>query len=112
MTLKKHINDLQRILDLIERKATGTPKQLAKKLGVSKRTVVRMIGELRDKDHKIEFQRNKMSYTFTDRDEDAENNKSHIDLSENEESVNGPIRNRLTNNVTRKVERVKEKIRL
>ena len=46
---------LKYILYLIERKRTGTPRELAKKLSVSKRTAKRMIETLRLKGENITY---------------------------------------------------------
>ena len=55
---------LNHILFLVEKRQTGTPSELADKLGVSKRTVKRMIRVLRLKRKNIEYSRTIRSYKF------------------------------------------------
>jgi predicted DNA-binding transcriptional regulator YafY len=47
MPLEKIIADLQRLDELTRRRQTGTPKELAKKFGISSRTLYRRIEFLR-----------------------------------------------------------------
>jgi len=47
MTIAKHINLLERLDDLIRKKATGTPDDLAKRLNVSTRTVYNYLHDMR-----------------------------------------------------------------
>lgn len=47
MRLDEKLKQLRRLDDLIRRKATGTPDQLATKLEVSRRTVFRLIEYLK-----------------------------------------------------------------
>jgi hypothetical protein len=56
---------LQRLAYLIQRKSTGSPQQLADKLGVSVRTVDNLINALRNfTDVEIEYCRERCSYCF------------------------------------------------
>ena len=48
MQLEEKLKRLRRLDDLIRRKATGSPDQLAYKLDVSRRTVFRLIDFLRN----------------------------------------------------------------
>lgn len=57
---------LKYILYLIKRKRTGTPKQLARKIGVSERTIKRMISVLRQKGEKIIYSYTYESYKFSE----------------------------------------------
>lgn len=60
------INERMEYLDeLINRQATGTPKELAAKLGLSERTVYRYIRHYIDKGYKIQFCRYKKSYKIS-----------------------------------------------
>jgi hypothetical protein len=56
---------LQRLAHLIQRKSTGSPQQLADKLGVSVRTVDNLLNVLRNfTDVEIEYCRERCSYYF------------------------------------------------
>ena len=46
MVLRRHINRLQQLDQLIRMKATGTPAQLAEKLGISERAWYKIKDEL------------------------------------------------------------------
>lgn len=59
---QKYQERLQFIQYLAERKSTGTSKILAQKLGVSVRTVKRMIKHLRDNDVDIRFDKTRQTY--------------------------------------------------
>jgi Mn-dependent DtxR family transcriptional regulator len=53
---------LKYILYLVEKKRTGTPKELAEKLGVSESTIKRMVSRLRAEGHNIVYSRLAISY--------------------------------------------------
>ncbi|KFD40293.1 hypothetical protein AT05_01375 [Schleiferia thermophila str. Yellowstone] len=53
---------LDYIVQLAKTSSTGTPESLATKLGVSKRTIKRMIFVLREKGIPIKYNRNLMTY--------------------------------------------------
>lgn len=53
---------LDYIVQLAERSRTGTPENLATKLGVSKRTIKRMVYVLREKGIPIKYNRDLMTY--------------------------------------------------
>ncbi|MCB0735969.1 MAG: HTH domain-containing protein [Bacteroidetes bacterium] len=55
---------LQRILELVKFKRTGTPKALAQKLNVSERTLRRMIAHLKEEGIAIRYNRSIQSYTI------------------------------------------------
>lgn len=57
---------LDRIDRLIQRRQTGSPKELSERLNVSKRTVYRLIEELRVLGLSIEFDRVVNSYVYQD----------------------------------------------
>lgn len=58
---------LEYILYLIKRKRTGTPMQLANKLGVSERTIKRMISVLRQKGEEIIYSYTHQSYKLLEK---------------------------------------------
>ena len=51
---------------LVERKQAGTPQNLAKKLCISERTVLRMVQQLRDHGYPIVYNRFRCSYEVKD----------------------------------------------
>ncbi|WP_173074120.1 HTH domain-containing protein [Tenuifilum thalassicum] len=59
-------NELERIDRLIRLKATGSPKELADKLGVSERHVYRIINQLKEIDCPIYFDKDRCSYCYRD----------------------------------------------
>jgi transcriptional antiterminator len=64
----KYIERIERIESLIDRKATGNPRELANSLGVSERTVYRIIQDLISyKNIKIEYSYPYNSYVFSER---------------------------------------------
>lgn len=58
----EYTEKMHRLCDLINRKATGGPKKLAKKLEVSERTVKRFIEQLRDRNFPVIYSRIRESY--------------------------------------------------
>lgn len=54
-----------RVDDLVYRKATGTPAELAEKLGSSERTVYRFINKLKSLDLPIAYSRQRKTYYYT-----------------------------------------------
>ena len=64
MKLFEEINLLERLDQLIRLKATGTPYELAKRLDLSEREVYRIIAELRSKDIRIAYSKQKRSYYY------------------------------------------------
>ena len=64
MTLIEKIHRINRLHDLIKRKATGTPKELARKFEVSERCAYRMIEELRSMNLDIVYCRSINSYKY------------------------------------------------
>lgn len=64
----KYIERIERIESLIHRKATGRPRELANSLGVSERTVYRIIQDLTIyKNMKIEYSYPHNSYVFCEK---------------------------------------------
>ena len=68
MSAIEYIKRLERIESLIHRKATGRPRELANSLGVSERTVYRIIQDLTvHKNSKIEYSYPHNSYIFCEK---------------------------------------------
>lgn len=65
MKLMDQLHLLGRLDQLIRLKATGTPRQLAKRLGVSERQTFRLIGELKGYGFPIEYCKTAKSYYYT-----------------------------------------------
>ncbi|OJJ17730.1 hypothetical protein BKI52_28110 [marine bacterium AO1-C] len=65
MKIFEYIDYLQRIDALIRRKATGSPKSLARKMNTSERTVYRCMEELKALGLPISYDRNARSYVYT-----------------------------------------------
>jgi len=55
---------LERINTLIRLRATGTPKDLAKKLNITERTVYRLIKQLKDMGCPIYYDKHRGSYCY------------------------------------------------
>lgn len=64
MKLFEEINLLERLDQLIRLKATGTPCQLAKRLEISEREIYRIIADLRSRDIKIAYCKQRRSYYY------------------------------------------------
>ena len=64
MTFFDHIDAFDRLHDLIKRRATGTPKQLAAKFNVSIGTIKNRITTLRDKNFPIAYSREDATYYY------------------------------------------------
>ena len=64
MTREELARAKERIVDLAKSKTTGTPCDLAIKLGVSKRTVKRLVKQLRDEGLDIAYDNVRMSYVL------------------------------------------------
>ena len=64
MKIFEEMNLLERLDQLIRLKATGTPYELAKRLELSEREVYRIIAELRSKNIKIVYCKQKRSYYY------------------------------------------------
>lgn len=56
---------VERILQLAEQNATGTPDELAARLCISKRTLLRIISSLRENGTPIVFCKKNLTYKFT-----------------------------------------------
>lgn len=66
MSLNTYISRIKRLDDLIRRKSTGTPKELAEKLNISERWLYVLLEELREEfDCPIVYDRTKRSYKYS-----------------------------------------------
>lgn len=64
MSLNVYLERFQRLDQLISRKATGTPKQLADKLGISKRMLHQYLLCMKDLGAEIHYCRHSQSYVY------------------------------------------------
>ncbi len=64
MSLLKYIHRVQQMHDLINREATGSCKEFANKLGISKSMLMIDLNELRTIGAEIEFDLHKRSYYY------------------------------------------------
>ncbi len=64
MTFGDQIKRMQRIDAFVRRKATGNTAEFARKLGISRITVIRTINEMRDMGFPIKFCRNRGTYYY------------------------------------------------
>ena len=64
MTINKYVNRLRQINQLIRQQRTGSPKELATKLGISERQVYNSIDYLRDKEVPISYCRFRKTYYY------------------------------------------------
>ena len=65
MTFLEKIQVIERVDGLIKRKATGTAKELAQRLGVSRSTVFEIINCMKAMGAEIEYNDIKQSYYYT-----------------------------------------------
>lgn len=61
---RNFINRFKTIDRLIQKKATGSPKELANRIGVSRRTVIEYIAVMKDLGAPIYFSKSKISYCY------------------------------------------------
>lgn len=78
MDFKTYMEKQEALKHLIEKKRTGSPAQLASKLEISQRSVIRMITNLRYDGYNIAFNRRRNSYEFLDEDENLQVNEEEI----------------------------------
>jgi Mn-dependent DtxR family transcriptional regulator len=64
MNWKDQLGNIERVDGLIRRKQTGPPKRLAHKLGMSERSVYRLIARMREMELPIYYCRQTESYTY------------------------------------------------
>ena len=62
----KRMSQQERLDDLIRRKATGTPTELAEKLEIGERSVSNLIKELREQGASIAYNKFRKSYEYTE----------------------------------------------
>jgi transcriptional antiterminator len=62
MKFEEYLEKLEQLIKLIDHSNTGSPKELAKRLNVSERTLRRLIEKLRTKNNSIRFCRRSNSY--------------------------------------------------
>lgn len=65
MYLYDRFLQLNYLCDLIRRKATGTPDQLFQKLHISRRTLYKLLDELKSYGADIEYDRNRRCFYLT-----------------------------------------------
>lgn len=65
MNFVEIIERINRLHKLIEQERTGTPTDLAKKLGISRSTLYNMIEELKSYDAPIEYSRSRGTFYYT-----------------------------------------------
>jgi transcriptional antiterminator len=63
MQFEKYVNRMQYLEELIEKERTGTPKELAKRLGISERMLYHYLDDLKSSKDCV-FCRKKKSYIF------------------------------------------------
>jgi hypothetical protein len=66
MSLLKYVERLKRMDDLIRRKATGTPKEFANRLGIKKTMLMEELQELKALGAEIAYCKVRESYHYTD----------------------------------------------
>lgn len=64
MNLFTQINKLEQIHFHIEHKSTGRPKEFARRLRISERTLFRLLGVLKDYGVEIEYNRLRSTYEY------------------------------------------------
>ncbi|MBC30758.1 MAG: DNA-binding protein [Muricauda sp.] len=62
----KNLKRLLKLHQLIENEVTGSPKELAKKFGISERSVYCLLEELKDYEALIEYDRKRKTYYYKD----------------------------------------------
>jgi hypothetical protein len=65
MTIFKDLFLLQQVDYLIRIRATGTPEQLANRLGICKRNALRLIAQLRDVGFPVAYDKFRFTYYYT-----------------------------------------------
>ena len=64
MQFEKYVSRMRYLKELIEKQGTGTPKELAGRLGISERMLYRYIENLKSSEKPVEFCRRRNSYVF------------------------------------------------
>lgn len=65
MQFEKYVGRMKYLQELIEKQGTGTPKELAGRLGISERMLYRYIEEFKTSEKPVEFCRRRKSYVFS-----------------------------------------------
>jgi predicted DNA-binding transcriptional regulator YafY len=66
MQFEKYRNRIVWLEELIRRESTGTPEELANRLGISVRMVFRHIDYFRENGRALQFDRSRRTYRFID----------------------------------------------
>jgi len=66
MTFKDHLLQVKRLHEFIRTKSTGSPETLARRLTISRATVFRRLDDLKALGAEIEFDRDRMTYYYTE----------------------------------------------
>jgi predicted DNA-binding transcriptional regulator YafY len=64
--IEKKINQLERLHELIQRKATGTPAELAAKMDISARSIYHLIEYLKSIGASIKYSKYKETYYYAE----------------------------------------------
>lgn len=64
MSLLKYVDRLRRMDDLIRRKATGTPEEFAKRLGIGKTVLMEELRELKSLGAEFSYCKARQSYCY------------------------------------------------
>ena len=64
MQYEKYLSRIGYLRELVIKERTGTPKELAKKLGISERMIYRYL-QMLNEEHPISYSRQKKSYVFS-----------------------------------------------
>ena len=60
----KNLDRLKRLHTFIEQEATGTPKELSRKMNISQRLLFHLIDQLKDCDADIRYDRSRKTYHY------------------------------------------------
>jgi hypothetical protein len=66
MSLLKYVERLKRMHDLIHRKATGTPDEFARKLGISKSMLMINLAELKEMGAPLQYNNTTHTYLYNE----------------------------------------------
>ena len=67
MNLDKYLFRIQKLHKLIDNKNTGTPEELSRHLGISRRSVYIYMSLIKDKGGKIAYNKTNCTYYYTER---------------------------------------------
>lgn len=96
MTFLEKLNTIERLDQLIRLQATGNPKVLSNKLGVSRKTIYNLIGLMKEMDALVEYCVKNQSYYYASNfelmigfiDKDKIKGSSNVNKYKNNWSVN------------------------